>query len=533
MTMPTGISFEAGRVRVAFSEFDLAEYERFLKCKQLPESEVIYDEERHAYTVTAPARFASILGIEPPERTGARRPLGEHLFDYQRFIVETALKAKRYAVWADTGLGKTAMFLEGSRQIAARTDGRVLILSPLQIIAQTIEEAEKFYGQDLAIERIGSRDELAEWCRGTTPAIGVCNYEKMIDGVLPDMNRLAGLVLDESSLLRSGGGVIKWNLIKSGRGIEYKLSCTATPAPNDTMEYASQASFLEKLRTEADILWTYFTRDKRGEWRVKPHAQDAFYRFMASWSIYLRDPAHYGWTDILSTLPPPRIQEYRLEPTAEQLRHAQALFVRTGAGLFGSERMGVKQRSKLSQIAKGFEYRGPAGDRRIERVDSLKPGFVAALVRREVLAGRQVLVWTVFDEESAIIADLLRDAPFTVGTLHGSDAQEDRQPIIDSFRRGGLQVLISKPQLLAHGMNFQFCRAMVFSGFDDSFERMYQAIRRAYRYGQTEEVQVHVPYIPELEGLVFENIKAKQERFDRETAIQEENYRKVILAAAA
>src|SRR3990167_11402603 len=122
---------------------------------------------------------------------------------------------------------------------------------------------------------------------------------------MPEMRRLSGVAFDESSRLKGGGGVIKWHLIRSCRGIEYKLSATATPAPNDTMEYASQASFLEKLRNEGEILWTYFSRDKYGTWSVKPHAREAFYRFMASWSIYLRDPKDYGFNDILATLPPP------------------------------------------------------------------------------------------------------------------------------------------------------------------------------------------------------------------------------------
>jgi len=197
--------------------------------------------------------------------------------------------------------------LEWCRQVAHLTGARVLILEPLAVIPQLIEEARRFYGDGLQIERLDSRERLIGWLKDPGAAIGIVNPEKFIAGQVPELRYLGGLAFDESSLLKTGGGVIKWNLIKSARGIEYKLSCTATPAPNDTMEYASQASFLEKLRTEGEILWTFFTRNKRGEWTVKPHARTAFYQFMSSWSIYLRNPAHFGWGDILATLPEPEI----------------------------------------------------------------------------------------------------------------------------------------------------------------------------------------------------------------------------------
>lgn len=517
------------RAQVEFRSFGLDAYDLFLRAKQLPESRLAYDWRTDTYTIDAPARFASILdaGLRWTDR--AELPLAGHLFDYQRFIVEQALAARRYAIWADTGLGKTAMLLEFARQVVARTGGRCLLLSPLQVIEQTRAEAVRFYGQDLPIERLPDRDALADWCEHGT-GLAITNPEKLIPGVLPELRGCAGVVLDESSLLKSGGGVIKWNLIKSARGIEYKLSCTATPAPNDTMEYASQASFLEKLRDGDEILWTFFTRDKSGDWRVKPHAREAFYRFMASWSIYLRDPASYGWTDILSTLPPPEVHEYRLDITAEQRDEMHALQVEQGSGMFSTHRMGVRERARLSQLAKGFLY-GPGKVPR--RVDSAKPAFVADLVRAEVDAGRPALVWTVFDEESVVVAEELRARGVEPSVLEGSTPPAERLAILDAFRSGGAPVLVSKAQLVGYGLNFQHCRAMVFSGFDDSFERMYQAIRRAYRFGQTETVHVHVPYVPELEGMIFDNVRAKQGRFEADAAACEQHYRAAILGEAA
>lgn len=518
------------RVAVTFAApYNLDDYAVFLRAKTLPEWAIAYDWESDSYTLSTPARYAAVLTGELVLAPAPLPEMSGHLFDYQRWIVRRAVTAERFAVWADTGLGKTAMFLEWARLVMAATGGRVLILSPLGIIAQTVAEAARWYGQDLFVERIDNREALAVWCAGEGPALGITNYEKLIPGQMPELRHLAGLVADESSLLKSGGGVIKWNLIKSARGIPYKLSCTATPAPNDTMEYASQAAFLEKIRTEGDVLWTYFVRDKAGEWHVKPHAREAFYRFMCDWSIYLRNPANYGWGDILASLPAPVYHEERLPLTPEQARAMTEYQVKAGSGFFSHQRMGVRERAKLSQLAKGFLYQD---DKTAVRVPSRKPARVAAIVRSEVAAGRAVLVWTVFDEESAIIAEHLADVP-GVTSLHGDMKPEARDRVIAAFKAGETCVLITKAVLLGQGLNFQHCRAMVFSGLDDSFERMYQAVRRAYRFGQTETVHVYVPIIPELEGMVFDNVKTKEGMFLRDVAEQETHYRTTLAGELA
>lgn len=513
------ISIEGQTMKVEFRHYGLEEYDLFLRTKALPESEVSYNREVDVYTVMAPARFASLLGIDAGHLEAARLPLSAHLFDFQRFIEDRSLDARRFACWCDTGLGKTHIFLEFARQISA--NGRVLIFSPLQVIPQTRQLAREYFDQD--IEVLDTREDLAAWCKAGGRRIGISNYQKIIPGVMPELRYLAGLVADESSILKTGGGVIKWNLIKSARGIEYKLSCTATPAPNEIMEYASQASFLEKLRTEGDILWTYFVRDKRGDWRVKPHAREAFYRFMVSWSVYMRNPATFGFEDILATLPPPEIREYRLEMTPAQREIMHALQVRGGRGMF-NDRIGIKERSRLSQLARGFLYEKMGNKRNAVLVESRKPAFAAELARTDMEEGRQVIVWTTFDAESEILEKLLPGA----GILTGSMPPGERQDIIDRFLAGGLRILISKAALIGYGLNFQNCRSMVFNGFDDSFERMYQSIRRAYRFGQTETVRVHVPYIPELEGMVFENVRAKERQFLADVAEQEKYYREAL-----
>lgn len=522
------IDISGDKMTVTFrAPWTLAEYATFLKTKSLPESRIEYAEDSDTYTLTAHARFAGILGVANARAEAKALDLAAHLFDYQRYIVRLALDVKRFAIWADTGLGKTAMFLEFARHVRHRTNGRVLIFSPLQIIEQTREESRRFYGGDLPIERIESRADLRRWCEHGQPGCAITNYEKMIarDGEAEVVNELrwcSGVILDESSVLKSGGGRIKWALIKSCRGVEYKLSCTATPAPNDTMEYASQGSFLEKLRTESDIIWTYFRRNELGEFEVKPHAREAFFRFMSGWSIYLRNPAAYGWGDNLKDVPKPEIITHKLPATPAQ--RAAVRQVRNGdgsLGLFGPASLGVTERIKLSQIARGFVY---GVGKSAHRIESRKPALVADLVRADAGDGRQVLVWTHFDEESDIIAERLEDMGEAVGSLTGSIPLKDRLPIIEAFRRGDLRVLITRPRMLGYGMNFQFCTSMVFSGFSDSFEDYYQAMRRAYRYGQTKSVRVHVPYVEGCEDSIFENLMAKEAQFLADVAAQERHY---------
>lgn len=528
------ISVVDDTISVTFNRFDLDAYGVFLQSKKLPEYSLDYDSAADSYRLTTPKRFAHIFELEDVGTGREWLPLNQALFDYQRFIVQVALDAKRYAVWADTGLGKTIIQLEFARQVSHRTRGKVLMIVPLNIIQQTIEEADKFYGDGLNLQRLATKEAMIAWCVDGSADIGIVNPEKFIPRngageIISEIRYCAGVVLDESSLLKAGGGKIKWALIKSCRGIEYKLSCTATPAPNDTMEYASQASFLEKLRNEGEILWTYFRRDKDGNWKVKEHAKEGFYRFMAGWSIYLRNPKVYGFADNLKNLPDPVIKKYFLALSKRQ--HAEIRAVpddKNQLVLFRIEdKLSMIMRSKYSQLAKGFVYKTVGGKRIVQRIHSRKPFFVTKLIYEEVRRDLQVLVWTVFDEESNILGELL-GGRFSFDILTGAVTQSKRIEIIESFRNGRTQVLISKASLLGHGLNFQNCGSMIFSGFDDSFERLYQAIRRSYRYGQTKTLRVHIPYIKGLEGVVWDNLMAKQGRFEKDMGRQERNYLKAM-----
>jgi superfamily II DNA or RNA helicase len=492
-----------------------------------------------------------VAGVAPP---ALDLPLAPCLFDDQTAIVCMALAAKRFAIWSDCGLGKTVMGLELARHIVHRTSGRVLIFTLNDIVPQWLEEAQKFYGDSLPILRLKSREEMKLWAAGNfalkddggnlppVPQIAITNYEKMNYGrkddpddeqTVNELRYLAGIILDESSRLKAGGGKQKWALIKSCKGIEYKYSLTATPAPNDTIEFASQASFLEKMRSDGDIIWTFFQRDeKTHRWAVKRHARKAFFEFMAGWSIYVRDPRRYGWRKDFPEVPPPEVIQHRLPMTAEQRNELQ-IRSRDKSGqlsLIDRDDRNAIQRGKLSQVAKGFVYEKDAeGDskrRFVRHIASEKPAFVADLIRQEVVAGLQVLVWTVFDAESEIIIDALRKfrrCP-KFDALHGSTHPAERLAVLENFRRGKTPVLISKAELLGFGMNFQCCGSMIFSGFDDSYESFYQAIRRAVRFGQTRSVRVHLPLIEELEGDMLENLLIKQDKHLAAIAEMESQY---------
>jgi hypothetical protein len=368
MNAQTGsmITSEGDSIKIAFSRFGPAEYDVFLRAKRLPESSLDYDYETDTYTIQTHSRYANLLGVEQKGIGNSERlPFPEFLFEHQREITKLALDAKTYAVWSDCGSGKTLIELEFARQVVHLTAGRFLIFTLNEIAGQTLEEAARFYGEELKILRLSSRAEMRQWCKygDGIHQIAITNYEKMnpdADGqVVPELKALAGVALDESSRLKGGGGKQKWALIHSCKGIPYKLSCTATPAPNDVIEFASQASFLERMRSENEIIWTFFTKDKEtGEWTVKRHAQAAFFEWMCAWSIYLRDARRYGWSRNVELPPEPEIIKHQIDITEEQ-QAAARVYNTNNQGqiqLFPNQVQGIVGRSKLSQIAKGFVY---------------------------------------------------------------------------------------------------------------------------------------------------------------------------------
>lgn len=535
------ISQDRDTLRLHFDRYGIDDYRLFLKCKALPDSETIFDPDTETYAIETPVRFAHLLGVAPAVERRPELPLAEFLFDDQRDIVRMALAAKRFAVWSDCGLGKTLIELEFARQVVHATGGRVLIVTLNEIVGQIIDEAKRFYrdkrkdAHTLDCLRLMTRQEMRGWMKngaaGGGYGIAITNYEKwnpesLDDQVVNEARYLSGVVLDESSRLKGGGGKQKWALIKSCKGIEYKLSCTATPAPNDIIEFASQASFLEKMRSESDIIWSYFVRDpKSHRWTVKPHARAAFFQWMSNWSIYVRHPKRYGWRLNLPDVPEPEVIVHKIDMTLEQEIVRNAIL----AGPEGQRSLTAEetatnaiQRMKLAQVAKGFRYRkGQSG--KYDVIPSLKPGYVANLIHTEAGRGRQVLVWTSFDAEATLLAQPLAEhRDFEV--LTGKTSENERARILERFRTGDCRVLITRAAVLGYGINLQCCTSMIFSGWSDSYESYYQAIRRAYRFGQTERVRVHLPVIEELEGDMLDNLFRKQGEHEAAIAEMESNY---------
>lgn len=516
---------------IKFDRFDLAAYDTFLKCKRLPESRVEFDERDESYRIVAPARFASMLGMQPTS-SAATLPLADFLMDDQAAIVPMALAAKRFACWSGCGLGKTAIGLEVGRHVIHRTNRPGLIMTVNEVVNQWIEEAKKFYGDNLPIIRLNSRDEMRNFCaRGS--GLAVTNYEKMnyksegVEGqVVTEFQNLGFIALDEATRVNTPGGKQKWALIKSAESIEYKLLLTATPAPNDLAEFMSQAGFLNKFTAEHSIT-TYFTRDnKTHRWTVKPHARKALFEFMSTWSIYVNDPRKFGWRLNVPEVPPPIIKVHKIDPTPEQTAIVQAMTrdERGQGTLMVEKELNTIQRMQLSQVAKGFRYRkGRSRDDRVELIPSDKPAFVADLIRSEVKARHQVLVWTIFDHESQVLMDQL-GARYKADRLTGSTPADERLEMLERFRRGESKCLISLASMLGFGMNMQHCTSMIFSGWSDSFVQYYQALRRAYRFGQTKRLRVHVPVIEDLEGDQLQNIFRKESEHNRAIDEMEQNY---------
>lgn len=531
------VNFEGDRLRVRFgAPWTMEAYEVFLQTKLLPEHRILYDEDADVYTVDAPARFAAMLGCEAPERSEGWLPLPSWLHDYQAHFLPIALQAKRYAAWWDTGLGKTLFFLEWARQVQHRTAGKVLIIELLPLIPQVMAEAKRFYDDSLPIRILASREDLRAWCVDGEPGIAITNPQKFIaqggdqgDDPISELTHLAGVVLDESSILKTGGGRIKWSLIKSCRGIEFKLSATATPAPNDPIEYASQASWLECIRHESEVIWTYFIRDQDGEWKIKAHALEAFYRFLSGWSSYLRSPARYGFHDNLASIPEPVYFEHRIQATAGQMECIHQIPDAYGqTSLVDPGQLGIVERIRMGTLASGFLYMHDGPKRTARRIPSLKNEFIAQLVADEVAAGLKVLVWTLYDETAEILGEMINaTGSASVEILNGSQPVAERGGIISRFLApapAGTECLIAQTALLAFGFNLQPVGSMIFADFNDSFERLYQQIRRALRYGQDKSLRIHMPYVPELQQVVRDNLKSKEAGFMRDVQRMEKLY---------
>lgn len=393
--------------------------------------------------------------------------LNENLFDFQHAIVTWAVRRGRAAIFADTGLGKTLMQLSWADEVASHTNGAVLVLAPLAVSEQTIEQGSTFGIEVRRVPRDNGKKPL-------DPGVWITNYERM-DSV--DFTELTGLVLDESSILKAHDGKTRTALIDAAQGIPYRLSCTATPSPNDFEELGNQCEFLGVM-SRTEMLATYFVNDTgdTGTWRLKGWGASKFWEWMGSWAVVVRNPSDIGFDGSRYDLPPLNYYEHVVDakPLGDELFSRPALTL--------TERRKA-QRNSIEERCKS----------------------VADLVNAK--PDEQWLIWCHLNDEAEFLQSLI---PGSIN-VQGSDDPDKKAKNLLDFAHGEYRVLISKPKIAGYGMNFQKCSHMAFVGMDDSFEKFYQAVRRCYRFGQTKPVHVHL-FTAENEGQVLFNLKRKEKQ---------------------
>lgn len=387
--------------------------------------------------------------------------LPEAIKPFQRDCVEYACRRGRSALFADTGLGKTLMQLSWAHRVAQYTKKPVLVLAPLCVAQQTVREGIKF----------GIKSRYMRYMESCEELIHITNYEMLKNF---DPANYSGIVLDESSILKGMNGKLRKYITDFAVSIPYRLSCTATPSPNDFMELGTQSEFLG-IMSQTEMLATFFIHDgsDTSKWRLKGHARKKFWEWLATWAIVIRTPADLGYEDAGYDLPKLHIIEHVIETEA-----TNGLFI---------------------DIAQGFQDRNKA---RRDSVDLRAEK--AAEIMRDWDCG---IAWCNLNDESQLITSLVDGCHEVTGSMD----HDKKEQVLIGFSDGDISKISTKPKIAGFGLNWQHCNKMLFLGLSDSWEAFYQAVRRCYRFGQDKEVFVHV-VISDREGAVLSNIKRKREQ---------------------
>ena len=390
--------------------------------------------------------------------------LNENLFPFQKFIVSRALKAGKYAIFADCGLGKTLMQLEWAKRVSIETGLNVLILAPLAVVGQTIKEGLKF---GIAVK---------EWGESET-GICVTNYEQLSK---IDCQGFGGIVLDESSILKNFEGETKKLILERFAKTPYKLACTATPSPNDPMELGNHSEFLD-IMSRNQMLAMYFVHDggETAKWRIKGHAMKLFYQFVGSWSIMMSKPQDIGFL----------MDGYAL-PSLNLIEKEIVTPQRENGLLFNDTLISATNFNQELRLTK------------IERMDE-----VASIVNKN--PDENFIVWIKHNEEGDLLRSMIPDAI----EVKGSDSNDYKKEMLLGFAENKFRVLITKTKIASFGLNYQNCRNQVFASLDFSFESLYQSIRRSYRFGQKNEVNIYLVTTDTMQNVV-DSINRKQKQFE-------------------
>ena len=389
--------------------------------------------------------------------------LNESLFDFQKYIVKRAIKAGRFAIFADCGLGKTFMQLEWARLVSQKTNQPVLILCPLAVAGQTIKEGLRF---GIEVQKLKS-DVFGQ-------GVFISNYEQLEN---IDCSVFSGVVLDESSILKNFTGVYKNLIIDKFNSTNYKLACTATPSPNDLNEIGNHSEFLNVLDSQ-DMRSKWFVRDEgMNNYRLKGHAKTDFYGWVSSWSVMICNPADLGFNGDSYFLPSLRYIEKEIKTNK---RDDFKMFndVSVNATNFNAE-LRLTKVERLSEV--------------VEIVNNSKENFI---------------IWVKQNEEGEYLRKLIPDAI----EVKGSDSPEYKEKMLLGFANNEFRVLITKAKIAQFGLNYQNCHNQIFASLDFSFEGLYQAIRRSYRFGQKEEVNIYLITTDTMKN-VINTIKTKEAQF--------------------
>lgn len=383
--------------------------------------------------------------------------LNKNLFPFQEFIVKRALKAGKYAIFADCGLGKTLMQLTWAEQVSKHTNKPVLILAPLAVVGQTKQEGIKF-GINMS-------------------NIHVYNYEQL-DNI--ECSIYSGVVLDESSILKNFEGQTKKQIIDSFKDTPYKLACTATPSPNDPMELGNHSEFLDVM-SRNEMLAMYFVHDggETAKWRLKGHATKLFYQFVGTWAIMLNKPQDIGFSMYGYNLPSLNLLEKQIVTNS-----------RDNGQLFNDAIISATNFNQELRLTK------------IERLDE-----VVSIINSKPT--ENFIIWIKQNEEGELLKKLIPEAV----EVKGSDSNEWKESKLLGFANNEFRILITKTKIASFGMNYQNCRNQIFASLDFSFEGLYQAIRRSYRFGQKEEVNIYLITTDTMAN-VKQSIDTKQKQFE-------------------
>ena len=396
--------------------------------------------------------------VEKPGRDIGIDDVHPMLHDWQAELVQWAVATGRAALWADTGMGKTVMQLEWAR-LSAPTS---LVIAPLAVCQQTVREAAK-----LGIEAHYIRHHDAV----DRPGIYVTNYEQ-VPNMLPQF--FGAVVLDESSILKQSTGATRTMLIDWAKDVPYRLACSATPAPNDPEELTNQSEWLGRM-SRTHMLAAYFIHDQDG-WRLKGHGRRPMMEWMAQWAVALTRPSDVGGQDTGYDL-----------PGLEVIPEIVDADVEADGQLFATNLGGVTGRAQM---------RRKTLEARVDRAAKLVANSPGPWI-----------LWCALNSEADALAAAIPGAV----NVHGSLDPDEKARLLLGFSDGDFDVLITKPSIASQGLNYQHCHRMAFVGLGDSYEQYYQAIRRCYRYGQTEVVQAHV-IVSDLEAQIVANVARKEQQ---------------------